>query len=99
MVAADIFSFLFLSFLFYFTTFIIIFTYLFTYFYPLFSGKEKRNIGIIIGLALLVMLLLYNEKYNCKRMMELVPGFPIHIILESVGVSIYYFIGDLFYNM
>jgi hypothetical protein len=98
MLIADVYSFLFLHFFFYFTTFMIMVIFLFASFYPYFLGSKKRRSFIIILLVITILLLFYNEKYNCKRMMDLVPGFPFHIFIETSTVFTFYFIGDFFYD-
>jgi sulfur relay (sulfurtransferase) DsrC/TusE family protein len=42
------------------------------------------------------MLLFYNEKLNCTKMLELFPDFPFHAVLEIAGLAIFYFICKFF---
>lgn len=47
-----------------------------------------QYIYTLIFLMLLLIILFFNEIYNCKKMLEYYQ-FPYHIIIESVGVMIF----------
>ena len=78
----DIYSFLFLSFVFYFSSSLLIFFSILIYYYKYIPKDKQQYILIILGLGILIMLCFYNEKINCKKMLEMFPNFPFHAPLE-----------------
>jgi hypothetical protein len=69
------------------------------YYYPLLNQNIKENIHMIFFLVILIIALLLNEKYNCKKMMSIYPDFPYHILVEITGVVLFYIICSNFYNL
>ena len=95
----DLYFFLFLPFIYSFTSFFAIFFAILIYYYRYLSKIDKSyitQIGIV-GLAILV--LFYNEKFNCAQMLSLNPEFPFHIILEIFGLAAFFLVSRFFYNL
>lgn len=92
----DIYSFLFLSFVFYFSSSLLIFFSILIYYYKYIPKNKQHYILIILLLGIFIMLLFYNEKTNCKKMLETFPNFPFHAPLELAGSFIFYFICKFF---
>ena len=97
--AIDIYSLMFLSFVFYFSSSMIIFFSILIYYYKYIPKNKKYYIVIILSLATSIMLLFYNEKINCKKMLEMFPNFPFHAVLELNGTFIFYFICKFFTSL
>ena len=95
----DIYSFMFLSFVFYFSSSVLIFFAILIYYYKYIPQNKKQYILIILSLGASITLLFYNEKMNCKRMLEIFPNFPFHAILEIAGLFIFYFICKFFSSL
>lgn len=92
----DIYSFLFLSFVFYFTSSLLIFFSILIYYYNYIPKDKRHYILIILGLGIFIMLCFYNEKINCKKMLEMFPNFPFHAPLEIAGLLVFYYICKFF---
>jgi len=92
----DIYSFLFLSFIFYFSSSILIFFSILLYYYKYIPKDKQHYMLIILALGLFIMLLFYNEKMNCGKMLKIIPNFPFHAVLEMAGLFIFYFICKFF---
>lgn len=92
----DIYSFLFLSFIFYFSSSLLIFFSILIYYYNYIPKNKRQYILIILALGIGIMLCFYNEKINCKKMLEIFPNFPFHAPLEIAGLLIFYFICKFF---
>jgi len=92
----DIYSFMFLSFIYYFSSSFIIFFTILIYYYKYIPKNKQNYIMVILSLGISIMLLFYNEKINCKKMLEVFPNFPFHIFLEIAGLFIFYFICKFF---
>ena len=97
-VCIDIYSFFNLSFVYYLTTTSLIYFSLLFYYFPYLPSKVQKNIYSIIGLIGVVILLFLNESLNCKKMLS-VYSFPYHIIIESVGIFLFYIICKTFYRL
>jgi hypothetical protein len=69
------------------------------YYYPLLTKNIKKIINIIFFLVLLIIILFINEKYNCKKMMSIYPHFPYHILIEIIGLVLFYIICSNFYKL
>jgi hypothetical protein len=95
----DIYSFMFLSFIFYFSSSLLIFFAILVYYYKYIPQNKKQYMLIILSLGVSIMLLFYNEKMNCKNMLEMFPNFPFHAILEFAGLFIFYFICKFFSSL
>jgi len=95
----DIYAFINLAFIYYFTSAMIIFIFIFMYYYNYFERKDKQYIKIILGLALTIIFLFYNEHFNCKTMLSVFPNFPFHIFPELTGVITFYYISKFSFNL
>lgn len=95
----DIYSFMFLSFVFYFSSSVLIFFAILIYYYKYIPQNKKQYILIILSLGISITLLFYNEKMNCKNMLEIFPNFPFHAILEIAGLFVFYFICKFFSSL
>ena len=95
----DLYFFLFLPFIYSFTSFFAIFFAILFYYYRYLSKIDKSyitQIGIV-GLAILV--LFYNEKINCAQMLSLSPEFPFHVMLEIFGLAAFFLVSRFFYDL
>lgn len=92
----DIYSFLFLPFIFYFSSSLFIFFSTFIFYYKYIPKSKQKYFFIILSLGISIMLLFYNEYFNCKKMLKIFPDFPFHIFIEIIGFFILYFICKLF---
>ena len=95
----DIYSFLFLSFVFYFSSSLLIFFSIFIYYYKYLPKDKQHYIVIILFLGISIMFFFYNEKMNCKKMLETFPNFPFHAPLEIAGLFIFYFMCKFFVSL
>jgi hypothetical protein len=69
------------------------------YYYPVLTEKIRNKINIIFFLVLLIIILFLNEKYNCEKMMSIYPHFPYHILIEIIGLVLFYIICSTFYKL
>jgi len=69
------------------------------YYYPILTKNIKNIINIIFILVLLIIILFLNEKYNCEKMMSIYPNFPYHILIEIIGIFLFYIICSNFYKL
>jgi len=69
------------------------------YYYPLLNKNIKDKINIIFFLVILIIILFFNEKYNCEKMMSIYPDFPYHILIEIIGIFFFYIICSTFYKL
>ena len=69
------------------------------YYYPFLTKNIKNKINIIFFLVLLIIILFLNEKYNCEKMMSIYPHFPYHILIEIIGLGLFYIICSSFYKL
>jgi len=99
LVILDIYTFSNYPFIYYLTTQSIIFISLLVYYFPLLPKFIKNGIYKIIFLVSIVILLFINETYNCKKMMSFYPHFPYHILIETVGIILFYTICSNFYKL
>jgi hypothetical protein len=95
----DVYSLMFLSFVYYFSSSMIIFFSILIYYYPYIPKNKQSYIVTILLLGFLIIGLFYNEKYNCKSMLRMFPGFPFHALLELNGTVIFYYLCKFFYQM
>lgn len=77
--------------------FILFFVMLF--FYGYLSGKIQRNIKYIIGFSLIVLFFQIIEIQYCKKMLEFIPGFPFHSIVELSAFFPIILLCRTFYNV
>jgi len=95
----DVYFFLFSSFMYFFLSSMMIFLSIFAYYYPYIPKNKQSYIIIILLLGLSIVGLFSNEKYNCKNMLSMFPGFPFHALLELNATVIFYFMCKFFYQM
>ena len=69
------------------------------YYYPLLSKNIQNKLNIIFFLVILIIILFLNEKYNCEKMMSIYPHFPYHILIEIIGIVLFYIICSTFYKL
>jgi len=69
------------------------------YYYTLLGKNIKNKINIIFFLVLLIIILFLNEKYNCEKMMSIYPDFPYHVLIETIGLVLFYIICSNFYKL
>jgi hypothetical protein len=97
-ICIDIYSFLNLSFVYYLSTTSLIYLSLLFYYFPLLPSYVQKNMYTIIGLIGVVILLFLNESLHCKKMMS-VYSFPYHILIETVGIFLFYILCNTFYRL
>jgi len=68
------------------------------YYYRFLTKNIKDKINIIFCLVILIIILFLNEKYNCEKMMSIYPYFPYHVIIEIIGIVLFYIICSNFYK-
>jgi hypothetical protein len=95
----DIYAYIYLSFLFSFVSSTCLFLSILLYYYRFFDEEKKKYIKTIIILVLIIGLLLFNERYNCKKILNVFPKFPLHILLELVGTLTFYCVCNFFYKL
>lgn len=69
------------------------------YYYPYLPNSIHNSIYYIVFLIFLIIILFLNEKYNCKLMLTKYPNFPFHILIEILGIILFYIIGKNFYDL
>jgi len=69
------------------------------YYYPLLNRTMKEKINIIFVIIISIIILFLNEKYNCEKMLDLCPHFPWHILIEILGIILFYIICSNFYKL
>ena len=69
------------------------------YYYPFLSTHIKQTIHVIFFLVAIIIVLFINEKYNCKSMMSVYPHFPYHVLIETIGILLFYVICSRFYKL
>ena len=95
----DIYSFLNMDVVFYIFSQALLFLSVLFYYYPFLSQNIKYKINIIFLLVILIIILFLNEKYNCKKMMSFFPHFPYHVLIEVIGILLFYIICSTFYKL
>jgi len=95
----DIYAFCNMNVVYYIFTQALLFLAVLFYYYPLLPQNIKNKINIIFFLVLLIIILFLNEKYNCEKMMSIYPYFPYHILIEIIGIILFYIICSNFYNL
>lgn len=94
----DVYSLFYLSIVFYIVSQAIIMISLLAYYYPFLPKIIQNSLFKIIGLISMVILLFLNEKYNCKKMLD-VYSLPYHTMIEIVGIFLFYIICSTFYKL
>jgi len=95
----DLCFFLFLPFIYSFTSFFAIFFSILFYYYRYLSKMDKSYITQIGIIGAVIMLLFYNEKFNCERMLSLNQEFPFHIFIELFGLAAFFLVSRFFYDL
>jgi hypothetical protein len=95
----DIYTFYNMNVVFYIFSQALLFLSVLFYYYPFLNKEIKYNINIIFFLVILIIILFLNEKYNCKKMLEIYPHFPYHILIETIGIILFYIICSTFYRL
>jgi hypothetical protein len=99
LIVIDIYFFMTSSIFYYLTSQSLIFISLFLYYFSLLPKFVQNNIYKILFSVGLVILLLLNEIFNCKTMLEFYPHFPYHIFIEIAGIIAFYVISSTFYRL
>jgi hypothetical protein len=98
LITVDIYTFATSPFVYYLATQSLIFISLLFYYYALLPKFVRQSIWYILALVIVVILLFLNETYNCRTMMSIYPHFPYHILIETVGILLFYVICSNFYS-
>jgi hypothetical protein len=77
----------------------IIILFIYFYYYPLLPKFIQRSIFSISFFIIVISIIIFNEKINCKKMLEFFPHFPFHILVEITGLIIFYIIASNFYKL
>lgn len=99
LVCMDIYSFFYLPVMFYILCQSAILISLLIYYFSLLPKFIKTCIYQIIFFVIIIILLITNEKYNCKKMVDINPDFPYHIFIEIAGIGLFYVICSNFYKL
>ena len=99
LVCLDIYSVFNLPIIYYLSTQSIIFISLLLYYFKLLPKFIQNSIYQIIFLVAIIILLVLNETYSCKKMLEFYPHFPYHIFIEIAGIVFFYVICSNFYKL
>jgi hypothetical protein len=97
LICIDIYSYLHLTILYYLLSQSILFISVLLYYLPLLPKYVQSSIYKIIGLISIIILLFLNETYNCKKMLDFY-SFPYHVLIEMVGILLFYTICSTFYT-
>jgi hypothetical protein len=68
------------------------------YYYRYLSNEIKEIIPKIFLLVTILIILFTNELYNCKTMLGIYE-FPYHVIIEFIGLLLFYYIGSILSNL
>ena len=99
LIGLDIYALLNLNIFYYVATQSIIFISLLFYYFAWLPDFVQKSMYSIIGCISIILLLILNEKYNCKRMLKTIPRFPFHIFVEIGGIVLFYMICSTFYKL
>lgn len=99
LVGIDIYAVMNLSLIYYIGTQVLIFMSLFLYYFSYLPKIIQTRIYSIMGWISIILLLILNETYNCKRMLTYYPYFPFHILIEFFGILLFYTICSTFYKL
>jgi len=99
LILVDIYTFCNMNVVYYILSQAILFLSVLFYYYPFMSKNIKDNINIVFFLVILIIILFLNEKYNCEKMMSIYPHFPYHILIEIIGIILFYIICSTFYRL
>ena len=95
----DIYSFCNMNVVYYIFSQALLFLSVLFYYYSFLSKNIKNKINIIFFLVFLIIILFLNEKFNCEKMMSIYPYFPYHILIEIIGIVLFYIICSTFYKL
>jgi len=98
-VLLDIYSFFNFDFVYYLVTSSLIFISLIVYYYRFLPKFIQKSIWTIIAVVVVIIGLFFNESCNCANMLEYYPNFPYHIIIELIGMYLFYIICGNFYGL
>jgi hypothetical protein len=99
LIGLDIYALLNLNIFYYIATQSIVFISLLFYYFTWLPVFVQTSMCSIIACISVILLLVLNEKYNCKRMLKQFPKFPFHIFIEIVGIVLFYIICSTFYKL
>ena len=99
LIILDIYTFYNYPFIYYLTTQSIIFISLLMYYFPILPKFIQTSVYKIIFFVSIVIALFINEMYNCENMMAIYPHFPYHILIETIGIVLFYVICSNFYKL
>ena len=95
----DIYTFCNMNVVFYIFSQALLFLSVLFYYYPLLPKNIKNKIHIIFIFVTVIIILFLNEKFNCEKMMSIYPHFPYHILIEIIGILLFYIICSSFYKL
>ena len=99
LISVDIYLFLNMDVVYYlFSQALLFFSVLF-YYYSSLPQYIRNKIHILLIIVVSIIILFINEKHNCKRMLKQFPHFPFHILIEIMGIIIFYIICSTFYKL
>ena len=98
-IVLDIYALLNLNIFYYVTTQSVIFISLLFYYFSWLPNFIQKSMYSIIACISIILFLILNEKYNCKRMLKQIPKFPFHIFVEIGGIVLFYLICSTFYKL
>jgi len=99
LICFDIYAFCNMNVVYYIFSQALLFLSVLVYYYPLLTQKIKDKIHILFFLVSLIIILFLNEKFNCEEMMSFYPHFPYHILIEIIGIFLFYTICSTFYKL
>jgi hypothetical protein len=99
LICFDIYSIFYLTIIYYLLSQSAIFISLLVYYFPLLPKFIQKSVYEIIFFVCIIILLFLNEKYNCKKMLEIYEDFPYHIFIEIIGIVLFYIICSNFYKL
>ena len=97
LLVGDVYAFFHMNLIYYFMSQIVLFLSILFYYYPLLTPSMKQNIRMIFLLSIVILLLFFNEKYNCHAMLSAY-SFPYHSFIEIVGIGLFYTVCRTFYK-
>lgn len=99
LICFDIYSVLYLDLPYYILSQSIIFVSVLVYYFPLLPKFIQTSVYQIIFSVGIIILLAFNEKYNCEKILAIYPDFPYHIFIEIMGIVLFYIICSNFYKL
>jgi hypothetical protein len=99
LICLDIYSIFNLTIIYYLLSQSVIFISLLLYYFPLLPKFIQNSVYQIIFFVGIILLLFLNEKYNCEKMLKMYSHFPYHILIETIGILLFYIICSNFYKL